>query len=839
MGDRSYSKDLVDLHSLPVKNAKLLLITDIPKHFHASNLRNFFSQFVESSKFLCFHYRHRPDVSFVGTSEVDGVQLLSYIKQFTKSKSTCCAVLSVYDEYVSEFFRLYSGLNWPNENDVVPLELKCTPHLIKHATQEEFDFLPEFKPLSWMPRGNVGTPTQHFFNLIKECKLESSIISRLNLNFLKQPKSRKYGAVPFIYANDEKLHTLESNDVDLDYTVVSNSCIPAKHRIPSNDVSELFSDPVVFEDDDDIPEEWDRFEALHDDPYDLNRGNKAQLKYEGKIELVWEKGGSGLVFHTDQRTWEKLDPLRKEEIFDEPSSFDWDIDMGPYEMPTGIGTGPCPNGFQGADRDTAELIDINREKESIHFVESSKFLCFHYRHRPDVSFVGTSEVDGVQLLSYIKQFTKSKSTCCAVLSVYDEYVSEFFRLYSGLNWPNENDVVPLELKCTPHLIKHATQEEFDFLPEFKPLSWMPRGNVGTPTQHFFNLIKECKLESSIISRLNLNFLKQPKSRKYGAVPFIYANDEKLHTLESNDVDLDYTVVSNSCIPAKHRIPSNDVSELFSDPVVFEDDDDIPEEWDRFEALHDDPYDLNRGNKAQLKYEGKIELVWEKGGSGLVFHTDQRTWEKLDPLRKEEIFDEPSSFDWDIDMGPYEMPTGIGTGPCPNGFQGADRDTAELIDINREKESIHVEDLTYNPHALFTNEVINKRMGWIPGNGLGAKKGRLKISSGIIDPITCEGSLPPKVRTGLGYYGPRILRNSNKRLLNKELTSNITGQALKSVYIRSVFDSPQTVVHRSGLGLSPSLLRRNDPTMVVKWLRDREESLSQFKSSKPSDERVFN
>ncbi|TNN15391.1 G patch domain-containing protein [Schistosoma japonicum] len=480
------------------------------------------------------------------------------------------------------------------------------------------------------------------------------------------------------------------------------------------------------------------------------------------------------------------------------------------------------------------------------FVESSKFLCFHYRHRPDVSFVGTSEVDGVQLLSYIKQFTKSKSTCCAVLSVYDEYVSEFFRLYSGLNWPNENDVVPLELKCTPHLIKHATQEEFDFLPEFKPLSWMPRGNVGTPTQHFFNLIKECKLESSIISRLNLNFLKQPKSRKYGAVPFIYANDEKLHTLESNDVDLDYTVVSNSCIPAKHRIPSNDVSELFSDPVVFEDDDDIPEEWDRFEALHDDPYDLNRGNKAQLKYEGKIELVWEKGGSGLVFHTDQRTWEKLDPLRKEEIFDEPSSFDWDIDMGPYEMPTGIGTGPCPNGFQGADRDTAELIDINREKESIHVEDLTYNPHALFTNEVINKgyggqllkRMGWIPGNGLGAKKGRLKISSGIIDPITCEGSLPPKVRTGLGYYGPRILRNSNKRLLNKELTSNITGQALKSVYIRSVFDSPQTVVHRSGLGLSPSLLRRNDPTMVVKWLRDREESLSHLKSSKPSDERVL-
>ncbi|CAH8470542.1 unnamed protein product [Schistosoma curassoni] len=484
------------------------------------------------------------------------------------------------------------------------------------------------------------------------------------------------------------------------------------------------------------------------------------------------------------------------------------------------------------------------------FVESSKFSCFHYRHRPDiVGIEPTTEIDGTKFLKSIKLVAKSKTTCCAIFSIYGKYIKELFRLYSGLNWPNENDDVPLELKCTLHLLDYATVEQFSCLPEFRPLSWMPRGNVGTPTQYFFSLIKECKLESSIISKLNLDFSTQAKSRKYGAVPFIYESlstgDERLQFSESNNADFECGVVCNSYIPNKRRAPSSNVLELVSDPISFEDEDDIPEEWDRFEALHDDPYNLDRGNKAQLKYESKIELVWEKGGSGLVFHTDQRTWEKLDPLRKEEIFDEPSSFDWDIDMQPYETPTGIGTGPCPNGFQGGDRDTAELIDINRERESIRVQDLAHNPYALFTSEVITKgyggqllkRMGWIPGTGLGAKRGHPKVSSGIKVPITCEGSLPPRVRKGLGYYGERISRSSNKQLFSGGSNSCKIGHATKSVYIRSVFDSPQTVAHRSGLGFSPSILRRNDPGMVVKWLNDREESLDHPLSSKPLYERL--
>ncbi|VDQ15706.1 unnamed protein product [Trichobilharzia regenti] len=165
------TSDKFGLHA--IKPTKVILICGIPKCFHASDLRMFFSQFVESSKFACFHYRHRPDVK---------------TEQKSRSTVTCCAHLLVFEEHVDEFFRLYHGANWLDPNDI-PLDSKC------------FENLLEFKPLSWMPWGNVGTPTLHFFNLIKECKLESSLISKLGLNFSVCARNRKYGAVPFDYGN--------------------------------------------------------------------------------------------------------------------------------------------------------------------------------------------------------------------------------------------------------------------------------------------------------------------------------------------------------------------------------------------------------------------------------------------------------------------------------------------------------------------------------------------------------------------------------------------------------------------------------------------------------------
>lgn len=57
------------------------------------------------------------------------------------------------------------------------------------------------------------------------------------------------------------------------------------------------------EDDADECEEWERHEALHDDPSNQER-NEERL-FEQEIELKWEKGGSGLVFYTDAQFWKQ------------------------------------------------------------------------------------------------------------------------------------------------------------------------------------------------------------------------------------------------------------------------------------------------------------------------------------------------------------------------------------------------------------------------------------------------------------------------------------------------------------------------------------------------------
>ncbi|XP_019634690.1 PREDICTED: G patch domain-containing protein 3-like [Branchiostoma belcheri] len=45
------------------------IVGNIPGHFHSADLRNFFSQFIESGGFDCFHFRHRPEAKGADTPE--------------------------------------------------------------------------------------------------------------------------------------------------------------------------------------------------------------------------------------------------------------------------------------------------------------------------------------------------------------------------------------------------------------------------------------------------------------------------------------------------------------------------------------------------------------------------------------------------------------------------------------------------------------------------------------------------------------------------------------------------------------------------------------------------
>ena len=97
-------------------------------------------------------------------------------------------------------------------------------------------------------------------------------------------------------------------------------------------------------DSDNEVEEWDRYEALHDDVTEQDR-TKERL-FEEEIELKWEKGGSGLVFYTDAQFWDLKDNCGD---FDEKTADDWDLDLNGYRK-------KC-----SADKDAIDLKSLTEE----------------------------------------------------------------------------------------------------------------------------------------------------------------------------------------------------------------------------------------------------------------------------------------------------------------------------------------------------------------------------------------------------------------------------------------------------------------------------------------------
>ena len=233
---------------------------------------------------------------------------------------------------------------------------------------EDLTKLSELHPPSFMPNGNVGTTLTSFMGLIRSCQLPPHIIKKLGLKFPSGRSKRCYGNVKFDYAdstNKEGCFSREKGKLRemSDSKEASNQCISlipllkdseeiinqsqlndsnhAKNCYKQSNVTRainkssstivadehcaLSSDNEPSSDIDSEPEEdWERHEALHDDVD--SQGRTKERLFENKIELKWEKGGSGLVFYTDAAYWDSLSG-----DFDEQTADDWDIDMGIYE----------------------------------------------------------------------------------------------------------------------------------------------------------------------------------------------------------------------------------------------------------------------------------------------------------------------------------------------------------------------------------------------------------------------------------------------------------------------------------------------------------------------------
>ena len=333
------------------------LISQIPLEFRTPDLRNFFSHSIETEAFACFNYRHRPD----------------------KSGLFNVCVCKVRQHKFDELVALYNKKNWLNSAGmlhksrclIVRVKVKRDSDESSTTTktmlsESEVDKLLEFQRIpTWMPQGNVGTPTGTFMQYINQCVMPQSLIARLGLNVKhwRKYKKRKYTNVQYKYEEEEEDGQgcqEEQQCVDVAFTAggekisgetddeltIKEANERRKFLLESQSQSKSQSrENEEDEEDEDLGqelEEWERHEALHDDVTKQDR--TSPYFFEHEIELKWEKGGSGLVFYTDENFWKE----HEGKDFDAETADDLDVDMSVYYEP------------DGGDQDSRQLVEMSR-----------------------------------------------------------------------------------------------------------------------------------------------------------------------------------------------------------------------------------------------------------------------------------------------------------------------------------------------------------------------------------------------------------------------------------------------------------------------------------------------
>lgn len=98
-----------------------IIVNNIPPFYHSSDLRNYFSQFVESEAFICFHFKHRPEVKAgLKPTEIDGTAN-EPTDCSSKTVKTFCCVAKIKSEETNNFLKSYNKKHWLNEkNESIP-----------------------------------------------------------------------------------------------------------------------------------------------------------------------------------------------------------------------------------------------------------------------------------------------------------------------------------------------------------------------------------------------------------------------------------------------------------------------------------------------------------------------------------------------------------------------------------------------------------------------------------------------------------------------------------------------------------------------------------------------
>lgn len=318
--------------------AVLLLVHNIPALLRSADLRVVFRDAVEDGKVFdapgcMFHFKHRKSSS--------SSALLSLFEAFTCGDGEHCCIIRIKgaDEAV-HFKQEYHGVPWYDKHGVEcdggPLIRISSISRGSSSSLHQLSEIVELKPPSGLPQGNVGTTHATILDKIQQCKLPSSVLASLAIKFNGKRK-RVYSTVPpppaAVRTKKRKKGTREAEEAAAAAatTAASAGAIHWHRRSKSivvadaAEAAELEAGPAGgvspgTEREDHDAEEWDRHISLNGEP----GGDKDQL-FEQDVSQPWEKGSSGLVFHTDASTWEAT-----QNDFDESTADDVDVDVSGY-----------------------------------------------------------------------------------------------------------------------------------------------------------------------------------------------------------------------------------------------------------------------------------------------------------------------------------------------------------------------------------------------------------------------------------------------------------------------------------------------------------------------------
>lgn len=124
------------------------ILNNVPSTFHTSDLRHFFSVFIEEEKFDMFHFRHRPQIVNIVAPETE----TSGESERNSVKKCCCVVRFRDDLSRSQYIKRYHMKYWLDKegND---LPSRCIIRNVNLSTDDLQRFnKKELHPPKFMPR---------------------------------------------------------------------------------------------------------------------------------------------------------------------------------------------------------------------------------------------------------------------------------------------------------------------------------------------------------------------------------------------------------------------------------------------------------------------------------------------------------------------------------------------------------------------------------------------------------------------------------------------------------------------------------------------------------------